>query len=609
MSDSSRGSVLFQGASQTTTLKDMDLVNWLEKKLSDAGVWSGRMTASLLSREILEELETCFQAIDVQTKLKIISCIPHMNPRKLSMVHAALLTLLDLASKDADDWVETIADMYRDMPSSGVIIPVCTNKDSHFAKTLDDLTKCFQGHLENGDLKLTPEGHNIVSNSVNKGSFGPPPEFQKAFILRKKPKSFNLMNDMMKQCSKMSDASRERNNGLWSASVPIKIRSTLRTGNNDLPMKGIPNQNPCKLNSGFTYEPKKFQRQLSKREGGAKLLDICELPQSLKKRRQIELVEERKRKQEEKEMARRKAVEDKKEKEEAKRAAQQKLQESAKKQAEKKPRVEDVPSTQTCDQGDQSTNANMPTSEEESSPGPSVATTNNAESMESEDPQMEAEHELRHHQENPFVSREPMHHRMPQRVVHSNPHQHHQQHPQHLQHQMHQQQNPHHHHQQQHHYIAHPAQQQPSMVHRPPGFPGAVWVATPVRDQRTAAQRAREAAIMNQCNEMLRDANSLDQNGRQLVIAFMTGNKCNPRPELGHVITMKLSETIEDGLADNQMCKMKVETFFQMDYQSGEWKRLRKCRLLQPHELSNGNQQYMYVPTEDYHSQAQQQPT
>lgn len=31
---------------------------------------------------------------------------------------------------------------------------------------------------------------------------------------------------------------------------------------------------------------------------------------------------------------------------------------------------------------------------------------------------------------------------------------------------------------------------------------------------------------MNQCNEMLRDANSLDQNGRQLVIAFMTGNKC-----------------------------------------------------------------------------------
>ncbi|KHJ99961.1 hypothetical protein OESDEN_00024 [Oesophagostomum dentatum] len=151
------------------------------------------------------------------------------------------------------------------------------------------------------------------------------------------------------------------------------------------------------------------------------------------------------------------------------------------------------------------------------------------------------------------------------------------------------------------------------MVHRTapqPGYgPNQVWIATPVRDQRTAAQRAREAAIMNQCNEMLRDANSLDQNGRQLVVAFMTGNKCNPRPELGHIITMKLSETIEDGLADNQVCKMKVETFFQMDYQSGEWKRLRKCRLLQPHELNNTAEQYMYVPSEDYHSQVQQQPT
>ncbi|KIH69262.1 hypothetical protein ANCDUO_00389 [Ancylostoma duodenale] len=128
----------------THSIADALMVNWLEKKLNDAGVWSGRMTASMLSREMLEELETCFQT------------------------HAALTTLLDLASKDADDWVETIADMYRDITSTGVIIPVSTNKDSHFAKTLDDLTKCFQRHLEAGNLKLTPEGHNIASTSVNK---------------------------------------------------------------------------------------------------------------------------------------------------------------------------------------------------------------------------------------------------------------------------------------------------------------------------------------------------------------------------------------------------------------------------------------------------------
>ncbi|WKY16192.1 hypothetical protein Q1695_001126 [Nippostrongylus brasiliensis] len=603
MTESNRGSSSMMSTPQTSSLKDMDLVNWLEKKLSDAGPWSGRMTASMLSREMLEELETCFQAIDVQTKLKIISCIPHMNPRKVSMVHGALLALLDLASKDADDWVETIADMYREMPTSGVIIPVTTNKDSHFAKTLEDITKCFQTHLENGNLKLTPDGHNIVSNSVIKTSFGPPPEFQKSFILRKKPKSFNLMNDMMKQCSKLVDASRERNNGLWSASVPIKIRSTLRTGNNDLPMKGIPNQNPCKLNSGFTYEPKKFQRQLSKREGGAKLLDICELPQSLKKRRQIEMVEERKRKQEEKEIAKKKALEDKKEREEARKAAQLR-QENLRKSVEKKPRLESASCAQSFESVEQDTTTSSSVSEEPSFDR-HASSSSNDEHEEQQQRVTDPNPESRRQMETSHSAKEPLN-RLPHRVaVHTTlPHQthlHHQQHQPHQQHLQQQQQQQQQQQHPQHHFVAHIAQQ-PSFVQRPPGQAGAVWLATPIRDHRNAAQRAREAAIMNQCNEMLRDANSLDQNGRQLVIAFMTGNKYNPRPELGHVITMKLSETIEDGIADNQMCKMK------MDYQTGEWKRLRKCRLLQPHEVTNDDQ-YMYASNEDYHGAAQQQPT
>lgn len=39
-----------------------------------------------------------------------------------------------------------------------------------------------------------------------------------------------------------------------------------------VPMKGIPTQNTVKLSQGFSNEPKKFQRTLAKREGGAKLL-------------------------------------------------------------------------------------------------------------------------------------------------------------------------------------------------------------------------------------------------------------------------------------------------------------------------------------------------
>lgn len=49
-------------------------------------------------------------------------------------------------------------------------------------------------------------------------------------------------------------------------------------------MTKIPTVNTYKISSGFTNEPKKFQRQLLKREGGAMLIDFNELPQPNNKR-------------------------------------------------------------------------------------------------------------------------------------------------------------------------------------------------------------------------------------------------------------------------------------------------------------------------------------
>ncbi|VDN86946.1 unnamed protein product [Brugia pahangi] len=38
---------------------------------------------------------------------------------------------------------------------------------------------------------------------------------------------------------------------------------------------------------------------------------------------------------------------------------------------------------------------------------------------------------------------------------------------------------------------------------------------------------------------------------------------------------------------------MRVETFFQMDYRTGEWKRLRKTRALRPEEMSTFQQMFI----------------
>lgn len=49
--------------------------------------------------------------------------------------------LLELARRDADDWIETVADMYRDYPNRQCITPILTNTDSFFCKSLDELKK------------------------------------------------------------------------------------------------------------------------------------------------------------------------------------------------------------------------------------------------------------------------------------------------------------------------------------------------------------------------------------------------------------------------------------------------------------------------------------
>lgn len=51
----------------------------------------------------------------------------------------------------------------------------------------------------------------------------------------------------------------------------------------------------------------------------------------------------------------------------------------------------------------------------------------------------------------------------------------------------------------------------------------------------------------------------------------------NPCPQLGSLVTVKLSEDHETVLQnDHTLVNMLVETHFQMNYNTGEWKRIKK---------------------------------
>lgn len=68
-------------------LRDLDLVQWLNNKLGDNNeLWCGQQAASLISREMLVELETCFQSLETHVKLKIVLALPHLSHRLMTMV-------------------------------------------------------------------------------------------------------------------------------------------------------------------------------------------------------------------------------------------------------------------------------------------------------------------------------------------------------------------------------------------------------------------------------------------------------------------------------------------------------------------------------------------
>lgn len=117
---------------------------------------------------------------------------------------------------------------------------------------------------------------------------------------------------------------------------------------------------------------------------------------------------------------------------------------------------------------------------------------------------------------------------------------------------------------------------------------------------------------MLEAQEMFRTANKVTRPEKALILGFMAGSRGiyiyiylfkiffnikyllikkihlfiyifiyldNPCPKLGNIVTVMLSENIEEVTQpDGTTVPMLVETHFQMNYTNGEWKRIKKNR-------------------------------
>ncbi len=88
---------------------------------------------------------------------------------------------------------------------------------------------------------------------------------------------------------------------------------------------------------------------------------------------------------------------------------------------------------------------------------------------------------------------------------------------------------------------------------------------------------------MLQAQEMFYNSNKLTRPEKALILGFMAGSRDNPRPEHGPLVTIKLNEA-EEVLtsANGQQHKVLSEIYFQMNYETGEYKKFKKIKPIVP---------------------------
>ncbi|PNF43307.1 hypothetical protein B7P43_G14456 [Cryptotermes secundus] len=98
--------------------------------------------------------------------------------------------------------------------------------------------------------------------------------------------------------------------------------------------------------------------------------------------------------------------------------------------------------------------------------------------------------------------------------------------------------------------------------------------------QRKGLSLTREQML--EAQEMFRTANKVTRPEKALILGFMAGSRDNPCPHLGNIVTIKLSEDQETVLQpDDTFLTTTIETHFQMNYNTGEWKRIKKPRKME----------------------------
>lgn len=90
-------------------------------------------------------------------------------------------------------------------------------------------------------------------------------------------------------------------------------------------------------------------------------------------------------------------------------------------------------------------------------------------------------------------------------------------------------------------------------------------------------------------HEMFKNANRVSRAEKALILGFMAGAREKPYAHQGPIITIKLSENTENVTAsDGSQQTQLVEMLFEMNYDTGHWRRLKRTRVVSKQGAAGG---------------------
>lgn len=118
---------------------------------------------------------------------------------------------------------------------------------------------------------------------------------------------------------------------------------------------------------------------------------------------------------------------------------------------------------------------------------------------------------------------------------------------------------------------------------RSPAAPSLGASNTQQQQQQQANKRqltlTREQMLA--AHEMFKNANRVSRAEKALILGFMAGAREKPYPHQSSIVTIKLSENTETvTLADGNQQMQLVEMLFEMNYDTGHWRRLKRTRVV-----------------------------